>query len=160
MIINELEKAFSKLMRPTPSELKAALASLHATKDQIAPYVLEPTDQLPYGRRVLFRTEEVEIVLIHLPPGQQSHPHDHGQSYGWEYVIQGELHNITYMRQPGGGLDVDETTVILPGEYCFIEQGRIHAICNKSSTPVIALNAYTPPLSGCTMYKAPQNSPK
>lgn len=157
MIVEEIRNAFAILTEPTPSEIKEVLSRLPLSADAFAS-CMPSSDGLPYGREVLFRTNDVEIVLIYLPPGHESAPHDHGSSFGWEYVLQGELMNINHSVIPGSSrapayVSVQETMSVASGQVYFIEKGQIHAIRNGGQTPVISLNVYSPPLSGCKEYR-------
>ncbi|MEJ8546906.1 cysteine dioxygenase family protein [Brevibacillus borstelensis] len=163
MILEEIRKAFAILTAPTPSEIKEALSRLAPSADALASCMPVP-DGLPYGREVLFRTDDVEIVLIYLPPGHESAPHDHGSSFGWECVLQGELININHSVMPdyphgSAFVNAQEATSVTSGQVYFIEKGQIHAIRNGGQTPVISLNVYSPPLSGCKQYCLPPDRP-
>lgn len=152
MIREEIQIAFEKLVRPTRTQLKEALSSLRLSKAQLAQYIPEPTE-LPYGRKVLFRTDDVEIVIINLPPQAQSLPHDHGKSFGCEYIAEGELTNVSFQLDSRDQLVVDSVQRIGEVDYCFLEQGLIHAIVNEGENRVVMVNAYSPPLCGCTLYR-------
>ncbi|EMT50204.1 hypothetical protein I532_23669 [Brevibacillus borstelensis AK1] len=157
MIVEEIRNAFAILTEPTPSKIKEVLSRLPLSADAFAS-CMPSSDGLPYGREVLFRTNDVEIVLIYLPPGHESAPHDHGSSFGWEYVLQGEMMNINHSVIPGSSrapayVSVQETMSVASGQVYFIEKGQIHAIRNGGQTPVISLNVYSPPLSGCKEYR-------
>lgn len=157
MILDELKDAFGSLAAPSPAELRQALASLPLNRETLAPHIPLPTD-LVYGRKVLFATEHVDIVLIYLPPGQQSCPHNHGESCGWEWIISGQLTNVIYTPASEGHAERDEVrkaraSRVNPGEFCFVAPGEIHAIHNEGEIPVISVNAYTPPLANLRQYR-------
>lgn len=157
MILDALEKAFGSLVCPSPAELRQALASLPLSMETITPHIPQPSD-LPYGRKVLFATPHVEIVLIHLPPDRESLPHNHGNSCGWECVLQGELTNVIYSCLETDKALENEVTIarctgIKQGEFHFVASGEIHSIRNDGHVPVISLNTYTPPLVDCQQYR-------
>ncbi|WP_312110571.1 cysteine dioxygenase [Brevibacillus reuszeri] len=148
-----LEKAFGSLHCPTAAEIRQTLESLSLCKDSIAEHIPEP-DGLPYGRKVLVATPHVEVVLIHLPSDKESVPHNHGESFGWEWIISGTLTNIVYTSsaQVEDQVQQSQATIISEGECCYIAPGEIHSIRNNGETPVISLNVYTPPLRNSKQY--------
>lgn len=153
MIQALLEKAFRPLIRPTSTDLRQALESLPFNAESIAPIIPEPS-ALPYGRRVLLVTEHVEIVLIQLPPAQESVPHNHGDSFGWEWILSGDLTNVIYsLTEDGHEVRPEKSITVGAGEFCYVSPGEIHAIRNEGEIPVLSINAYTPPLNHCEQYK-------
>lgn len=150
---DHFEKAFGSLHSPTPDELRQALASLSLSMESIAKHIPQP-EGLPYGRKVLFATPHVEVVLIHLPSNQESVPHNHGDSFGWEWIIAGTLTSITYSLSNDEQDEVQQvqTTVVHAGNCCYIAPGEIHSIHNDGEIPVISLNVYTPPLRNSRQY--------
>ncbi|MED1781841.1 cysteine dioxygenase family protein [Brevibacillus fortis] len=159
MNLERLEQAFGSLVSPTPAQLRHALVSLSPCMEQLGPYIPEPLD-LPYGRKVLFSTPHVEVVLIHLPTDQESIPHNHGDSFGWEWVVSGTLTNMIYV-QTNNENEVQraQTTHVSTGECYFVESGEIHAIRNNGQSPVISVNVYSPPLRNCRQYGLFQPNP-
>lgn len=153
MIQALLEKAFRPLTCPTASDLRQALESLPISLESITPYIPEPTD-LPYGRKVLLATEHVEIVLISLPPAQESVPHNHGESFGWEWILCGDLTNIIYsLAEDGHAVRPEKSITVGAGEFCYVAPKEIHAIRNQGEVPVVSINAYTPPLNQCRQFE-------
>jgi cysteine dioxygenase len=162
MIHNALENAFGSFITPTPAEVKQALASLPIDMETIAPLIPQP-DDLPYGRKVLFATPYIEVILIHLPPAKKSDPHNHGASYGWEWVLTGDLTNVIYAPVPpeqaeGHEVLIVKTNKVSAGDFCFVGPGEIHAIHNEGQTPVISINAYAPPLANCQKYRTGESA--
>jgi len=150
---DRFEKAFGSLHSPTPAELRQALASLSLSMETIVEHIPQP-EGLPYGRKVLFATPHVEVVLIHLPSHQESVPHNHGDSFGWEWIIEGTLTSITYSLSNAEQDEVQQvqTTIVQAGDCCYIAPGEIHSIHNNKETPVISLNVYTPLLRNSKHY--------
>lgn len=148
-----LERAFGSLRCPTPVELRKALESLTLSMDKIAGHIPEP-EGLPYGRKVLYTTPHVEVVLIHLPAQQESVPHNHGESFGWEWIISGTLTNIIFTSPfEDDRVQPTQATIVTAGECCYIAPGEIHSIRNNGEMPVISLNVYTPPLRNSKQYQ-------
>ncbi|MFS0553532.1 cysteine dioxygenase [Brevibacillus sp. 179-C9.3 HS] len=153
MNLKQLEQAFGDLVFPTPAQLRQALVSLSPCLEQLDPYIPEPQN-LPYGRKVLFATPHVEVVLIHLPANEGSVPHNHGDSFGWEWIVSGTLTNFIYVQTDNEDeVQLAQTTHVGTGESYFVEPGEIHAIRNNGHHPVISVNVYSPPLRNSRQYR-------
>ncbi|GIP36963.1 cysteine dioxygenase [Paenibacillus sp. J31TS4] len=147
-----VEQAFEGMRTPTLYELKNRLASLACTSASIEPYVTEP-EALPYGRNTLYVSDEVEVVVIHLPPGAETPIHDHADSIGCAQVIRGTIANQLY-RVGRYGFAHERGTVDCPaGEYLFAGKGQVHALANREDTPAVSLHVYSPPLAETRRYK-------
>lgn len=150
-IIRRLHGILAPLVNPAEEHLKHALKALQIHPCELDPYVSEPVE-LPYGRNVLLRTADVEVVLIHLPSGAQSLPHDHGDSYGYEIVVEGELTNLLFASKADGSLYLAKKEVYPANSLLYMPRHQIHAINNAAQQRVVTLNVYTPPLSSCRKY--------
>src|SRR4051812_14693425 len=93
--LEHVKQVFGSLNQPGLSELREAIVSLGSSIDGIAPYVTEP-ESYPYGRNVIFRTKEVEVIVIHVPALKETYIHDHGESIGCGIVLGGQLVNTMY----------------------------------------------------------------
>lgn len=153
-VLQRVEKALTALRQPTVRELREMLSSLACTKEELAPYVTEPA-QLPYGRHVIARTEEAEVIVIHIPARTETRIHDHGCSAGCALVIEGTLLNTIYRKEVLGEAvyAVSEAT-LREGQLMSAPYGQIHRMTNPSSGRTVSLHVYAPPLSGTKTYCA------
>lgn len=152
MNLQRLEQAFGSLVFPSHAELRQALVSLSLCPEDIASHIPQP-EQLPYGRKILYQTPHIEVVLIHLPSMQESVPHNHGDSFGWEWIISGTLTNVVYLpADREGEVFRAQTTHVNAGDCYYVAPGEIHAIRNNTDPPVYSLNVYTPPLQNSRQY--------
>ncbi|WP_134685929.1 methyltransferase domain-containing protein [Brevibacillus migulae] len=150
--IDRLHKLFAPLVNPQEEQLKLALEALQANPSEVAPHLVEPDGCIPYGRNVLLRTDDVEVVLIHLPAGAKSLPHNHGDSFGCEIVVEGELTNLLYQTGDDGRLHDAGKEVYPSNSLVYVPKDQIHAIENATKKRVVTLNVYTPPLAACQQY--------
>lgn len=150
--IQRLETELEKLQAPTVAELRSALSAAGCTKEDIAPYVTEPADGRAYGRNVLYRSEHVEAVAIHLPPGTATAVHDHGDSIGCAAILEGSLRNDIY-RKTDYGMAVDAGAVtVMSGRHLVAPHGQVHRMRNDNSERMVSLHLYAPPLAGVRCY--------
>jgi cysteine dioxygenase len=146
-----LEKVFGHFVHPSAKELKESIDSLDVNLKDLLPYIEEPGDY-PYGRKLLYKSKYLEILVMNWAYNKVCAPHDHGSSFGWVKVVSGESTNISYK------LDKDEvptlsTTWTQRAESIFFApKGQVHAMQNLCSEPLVTFHVYAPPISGMKVY--------
>jgi cysteine dioxygenase len=78
-----------------PADLINILKNFTFTFEELKDDLLFPED-LPYGRNVIFRSDNFEAILMNWKPCQGSYIHDHGNSFGVVYVITDGGNNVAY----------------------------------------------------------------
>jgi len=151
-LIEAVERAFCGVSKPAPHELKAVITRLELTPEKAAPYITEPSG-LPYGRNALFVSDEVEVILVHLPRGSRTRIHDHGASVGCAYILEGELTNTVYRLDNYGYAHEYGSTVLQTGQFLYAPQGQIHQMSNMSSERMLSFHVYTPRLTDTKVYR-------
>ncbi|PYI55817.1 cysteine dioxygenase [Paenibacillus flagellatus] len=149
--LQRVEMALSALHKPTLRELRETLSALLCTPEAIAPYVTEP-DGLPYGRNVLFRTEEAEAIVVHLPGHTETYIHDHGASFGCAQVVEGVLVNSIYRAVGENEAAFAAETRLSAGQFVLAPPGQVHRMSNPTEGRTVSLHVYAPPLSGARTY--------
>jgi cysteine dioxygenase len=140
------------LKTPSVAELRRALQQLDCSEDDLRPYVTEPAAGRSYGRNVLFRTADVEAIVVHIPPGAATAIHDHGESVGCALVVEGRLHNALY-RSVGYGMACEEGSIIAQtGSFIIAPKGQIHQMRNLDGERFVSLHLYAPPLTRMRQY--------
>lgn len=94
-----------------------------------------------YARHLVFRSKNVEILVVCWRPGQGSPIHGHGASDGLMVILEGEITNTTY--HPNGQ---KVTTVWAEGDVGHTPVGARHEVINTSNRDVVSLHIYAPPL--------------
>ncbi len=155
---------FTKLLadEKTPftiTELELLMESLNITATDLAPYIA-PSTNLPYGRTPLFRTEQLEAIVIHLPSYSHTYIHNHGSSVGCAYVAEGEVVNTSYRLVPGENDKVEAEGELWhrAGQLFFAPGGHIHRMSNPNRSRAVSLHLYSPPLSDVRLFE-PINEP-
>jgi cysteine dioxygenase len=151
LLIKRLGDMLSALKRPDVRELKEILSALDCTPELIAPYVSEP-DRLPYGRNVLFRSDEVEAIVVHLPARSETYIHDHGCSAGCALVVEGVMLNTVYNADERGEAAYAAHFHVREGQTLLAPKGQIHQMSNPGARRTVSLHLYAPPLSGAKTY--------
>ncbi|GAA4855338.1 cysteine dioxygenase [Paenibacillus vulneris] len=150
-LLESIEQVFRHLAAPSGHDLRRAVERLNLNPEEAAMYVTEPS-HLPYGRRILFQSEHVEVILIHLPAGHETYIHDHGESIGCAYVLEGELTNKQFWLDKEGYAHECGESVLRPNQFMFAPKGQIHQMCNYGKQRVVTLHAYTPAMKNTKVY--------
>ncbi|MCD1161360.1 cysteine dioxygenase [Peribacillus frigoritolerans] len=135
--------------------LVQAVQSLNLTFNEVSKYVTEPKD-LEYGRNVIYRSENVEVIVIHLPSMARTLIHDHGLSIGCIFVVAGDFLNVLYKLEDKASYPIyDQVEEFSQHEILVVKEDTIHMMYNPTTSPVITFHIYTPPLKGGTTYPSP-----
>ena len=94
-----------------------------------------------YARNLILKTDNIEILLLCLLPEQGTSRHNHGKSDGVTVILEGKLAYTNYY--PDGST---ESGYLESGDIEYIPVGVEHKIFNNSSSKVVMLNIYSPPL--------------
>jgi quercetin dioxygenase-like cupin family protein len=94
-----------------------------------------------YARHLVFKSDNVEILVVCWRPGQGSPIHHHDKADGLMIILDGEITNTSY--HPDGR---KITTVWRPGDVGHTPVGVSHEVKNTSTQDVVSLHVYAPPL--------------
>jgi cysteine dioxygenase len=149
-----LSSRFGVLLSPTLEELRAALNQISDLGTRIQPYITEPKEY-PYGRKIIYQNDHVEIIVVNLPKRGKTFIHDHGESFGCGQVVEGELTNAVYEIIEKDQIHKTEEHHIPAGEFFITPRGMIHQMLNEQAERVVSLHVYSPPLKGLKVYDQP-----
>lgn len=151
LFMKRLGDTLSVLKRPDMRELKEALSEFGCSSDQIKPFVPEP-ELLPYGRSVLFRSQDVEAIIVHLPAGCSTYIHDHGNSACCARLVEGVMLNTVFTANESGEAAYAAQYRVKEGQTVVAPVGHIHQMSNPGKSRTVSLHLYSPPLSGTKTY--------
>jgi cysteine dioxygenase len=110
-----------------------------------------------YARNLVFRTPEVELLVLCWRPGQGTSIHDHGGSLNAIRVHSGELTSRLFA--PTAGAPTGSGPVVVASEETVgaegltgLDRGGIHQLVNLSDVDLVTIHLYAPPLLGITVY--------
>ncbi len=150
--MGRIKETFSGLKQPAYPELKSAIQSLTGITENVSFYATKP-EKLSYGRNVLFQTDELEVILINMPPGEQTPIHDHGESIGCVYVVEGELVNMAFTLEENDRPVFLSENRVGEGEFLEVTRDLIHLLHNSSDQRFISFHVYSPPLTAMKNYE-------
>jgi cysteine dioxygenase len=110
------------------------------------------SEEKPYGRKLLYRSPHLEILIMGFLPGRECPPHDHGRAEGLVFVCFGEVvHRI--FRRVLCGLKLANETRESTGSTFAAPVNCVHSMGNASRTePLITLHAYWPPIDNMSIF--------
>ncbi|MCY9159281.1 cysteine dioxygenase family protein [Bacillus atrophaeus] len=146
-----IHEIFSGLKNPLVKDLATSLKQIPDASKLSQPYIKEP-DQYAYGRNVIYRNDELEIIVINIPPNKETTVHDHGQSIGCAMVLEGKLLNSIY-RSNDDHVELSSSYFVREGECLVSSKGLIHKMSNPTSERMVSLHVYSPPLEDMTVFE-------
>jgi cysteine dioxygenase len=126
-----------------PERLARAVLQL-ATSDVLRALRSPAQNGEPYGRRVLHRSAEGEVMLASWTGREACAPHDHGSSRGSVFVVEGAFLE-TWYRVERGLFRSFARREYGPGALIAIDRELIHAM--EPVGPGLTLHVYAPPIS-------------
>ncbi|MEC0296704.1 cysteine dioxygenase [Peribacillus frigoritolerans] len=155
VFLETIKRTLDNLPSYNEVNLVQAVQSLNLTFNEVSKYVTEPKD-LEYGRNVIYRSENVEVIVIHLPSMAKTLIHDHGISIGCIFVVAGDFLNVLYKLEDKASYPIyDQVEEFTQHEILVVKEDTIHMMYNPTTSPVITFHIYTPPLKGGTTYPSP-----
>ncbi|SDW00280.1 cysteine dioxygenase [Marininema mesophilum] len=148
--ISRLQQSFAPLHAPTAQELKGVLDHLQVTEEDLRTFLEDPGIH-PYGRKMLFQSEHVEVLIMNWAQHFKCAPHDHGNSHGWVHVVKGVSTQTIYSLQREIPVP-QHTGVTEEGASFFAPRTMVHDMENQSESSLVTLHVYSPPISGMKVY--------
>ncbi|MEK8127775.1 cysteine dioxygenase family protein [Paenibacillus filicis] len=109
--------------------------------------------ELPYGRKSLFHSDAMDVVLVHLPPGTQTWIHDHGRSVGCAVVLEGRLSNRIFTLDTYGFPQLQKEYSLAAGECLLAPKRQIHQMHNAGPDRTVSLHIYSPALKDTRKFR-------
>ncbi|WP_139492432.1 cysteine dioxygenase [Brevibacillus dissolubilis] len=151
-LMESIQREFGSLKKPTVKDLWKRLISLPNLSESVLPHLREP-DQYAYGRNVIYRTEELEVIVMNFPARQRTAIHDHGLSIGCGIVVEGKLINTLYSVIQEGQVQPKGEQRVSRGQCFFAPPGLIHGMENRTEERLVTLHVYSPPLDNMKVYQ-------
>jgi cysteine dioxygenase len=106
----------------------------------------------PYGRKVLFETDHLEVMVATWTRGRPCAPHDHGGSIGAVRVLQGRSRHHVWRVTDDGLKRVDES-VAGPGDVVSCGPEMVHSMGDDGGAlPLVTLHMYTHAIDHMIVY--------
>ena len=100
-----------------------------------------------YGVTVLLEEENLYVIVVCWPPGQDVTPHDH-QTWAVVAGIDGVEKNQLWRRTDDGSrpgyaeVELQSEVQVGPGDTCLMLPDDIHSVLNDTDKPTLSLHVY------------------
>lgn len=130
------------------------LATYRLDQDQFLPFIYFREET--YGRNLVFKTEQYELLILTWLPQQRTPIHDHAGQRCWMQMQSGQLTFKNYLPigekenrlTVSGAVETHKT-----GEQIYIDDGiGVHTISNCTTKPAVSMHLYAGPIPRCRIY--------
>jgi cysteine dioxygenase len=130
------------------------LAQRHLDPEQLAPFIFFREET--YGRNLVARGKQFELLLMTWLPQQKTPIHDHAGQKCWISVQSGKLTVRNFKpvsKTQGDIIPCGPLAVHSSGESIYMDdESGIHSIANLGSKPAVSLHLYMGPIAQCRVY--------
>jgi len=126
-----------------PADFKVILEKFSFSQEELKEHLLYP-ENLPYGRKCVFQSDNFEVIVMNWKPRQGSNIHDHGNSFGCVYSVSGSANNLLFNQK----LENIGSIPLINHNIAEVPKGIYHKIDNDNDDYSISLHFYVPPMSG------------
>ncbi len=97
-----------------------------------------------YGRKIIFKNDEIEVMLAKWSFKAMAAPHNHGSSKGLIWFAQGNFQEQHYQFKNKNLMQVDRAQFYFENQVVTVEQSDIHSC--QPETVGVSLHIYSPPI--------------
>lgn len=137
-----------------PEKIESFFGSHQLEFDELLPYIYFREDS--YGRNLVCRKENYELLVLSWLPNQSTPIHDHNGQRSWMWIHSGKLtlRNYRHSKDKKEGLQIcGPDQIVRAGELTYIDdQIGLHEIVNSSGKPAVSLHLYAEPISQCRCF--------
>lgn len=107
-----------------------------------------------YTRNCIARSEKYELILLCWEPGQITPIHCHGGEECWVYMVQGELEEFRYEKDPAKeSIQLVDQTHMKAGQLSYMnDMMGFHKLSNIYPGRSMSLHLYMNPIAQCNIY--------
>jgi cysteine dioxygenase len=152
----ELVSFLNQLAKPdfTQKTFENYITRIHIDQDEFAPFIYFREET--YGRNLIARGKNFELLALTWLPQQRTPIHDHSGQKCWMMVLSGKLAIQNYKPTSASPQDLipcGPVEVHSAGEWIYIDDDLgIHSITNASSKPAVSVHLYVGPISECRIF--------
>jgi cysteine dioxygenase len=152
MLSDRIARCFSSPATYDANTLRARILEISATPEEVLPYLVAPEDK-PYGRRLIYRNDQLEVLVMNWSPTEPCLPHDHGGSCGWVQLVTGAVEHTVCGRTRSGALTLARRTIERAPGLIYASAGMVHLMRTaEDDVPTVTLHFYSPPISGMRVF--------
>lgn len=141
----EIEKLIKKINDAeslTPSVLTQLLKNSDVTPDDLKPWTdFDHPSEDSYGRKLVYKSDKYEMMVMSWNPGDFSAIHDHGFTQWGAVKIFGRAEHATF-RAEDGNISTLARWQVKEGETLGVSHSLIHQMGNPTDQPFVSLHVY------------------
>src|ERR1700722_14691034 len=147
-LVADCQAAFGSLTTPPePRKVRDLITEIRPSSPDVAPY-RRAHGNFPYGWKSVFRSQHLLGAVLTWAGHDACAIHDHGASWAWVYVIEGDAYHAVYKLTGQGVPVLHKEKTERQGKLVFIPRGVVHVMGNPSSEPLVTFHVYAPPIQG------------
>ncbi len=136
-----------------PEQLPSLLKSLGVSSESLAPILVAANSSSePYGRKIIFKNESIEVMVASWSLKAISSPHNHGASSGVIWFVNGQFTEQHFRFEAQSLEKRGNVEVYNENSVVSVQQSEIHS-CGPSSVGV-SLHLYSPPIHKMKVWDA------
>ncbi|MBC7741195.1 MAG: cysteine dioxygenase family protein [Bdellovibrionaceae bacterium] len=127
----------------TPAELPFVLSKRSLSVEKLVRLAqTSACDDEPYGRKILFKSPEIEVMLAKWSYQASASPHNHGFSKGLIWFVQGDFSERHFIFSEGELKSSGEPVQFKEGSVAQVVSNDIHSCCPVKDG--VSLHIYSP----------------
>ena len=163
-MINTVKKIEEKLLEKldlisniTPEKLEQLIKEFNFNLRDLITY-LNPPECKPYGRKIIYKSEQIECLLMTWGINRKCQIHSHGsQTCGFIKVMKGTVANYNYKKGCDNSLIQISSNIYSTGDLFFVPSGILHQMHSITQEQLITLHFYVPPITSMKIYDVTHN---
>ena len=138
----DIQQALDAKGQLSPQSAKEIVLNAKVSAEDLAIYADfdHPVEDC-YGRKMIYETEQFEIMAMSWKPGDYSSIHNHGYTQWGTVQVFGNAHHFIYCIKDDM-LRFSKKEILTTGEAVKVNNALIHQMGNPSSEPYMTLHVY------------------
>ncbi|KAB8032059.1 cysteine dioxygenase [Fluviispira multicolorata] len=138
-------------------ELEIEIENLSIEIKDILNYLEDPLN-LPYGRKLVFKSSLIECLIMTWSIEKACLPHDHGISEGAIYVVNGQGKNsiFNFSNKQSNQRELINT-FLNKGDFIYVPKGIIHLMQSLGDDRLVTLHFYSPAIHDMKVFDTKNN---
>lgn len=143
-------KELALKVRSEPCRAEACFAETFKDLWMLRALAAKPAEGEPYGRKVLFRSDILEVMVADWAPNTECAPHDHDTASGVVWLAEGAFIEKHFRSTDTGLVPAEEGRLLPARSVMRVNSGVIHS-CRSVGTG-LSLHVYWPPILKMRVY--------
>lgn len=141
-LVNLIEEHLNTEKQLSPLKAKSLVIQADVQIQDMVPYAdfQHPVEDC-YGRKLVYETDQFEVMVMSWNPGHYSSIHNHGYTQWGVVQVFGNTHHMIYNTK-GNQLNFAKKEILPAGAAVKVNNAMIHQMGNATSAPYMTLHVY------------------